>query len=53
MHFGNDAVNHGQAQTSSLANPFGCKEGFEDSGQNFWWNTAAVVDYINSHKAFC
>jgi hypothetical protein len=52
LHFGNDAVHHCQAQTSSLANTFGGEERLENSRQNFWRNTAAVVLHIYSHKAF-
>jgi hypothetical protein len=52
LHFGDDAVHHCQAQSSSLANTFGGEERFENSRQNFWWNAAAVVLHINSHKAF-
>jgi hypothetical protein len=43
MHFGNDAVHHCQTKACTFANTFGCKEGLENSWQNFGGNSSAIV----------
>ena len=46
MHFGNDAVHHGQAQARTLTDTFGGEEGFKNAGDVFRGDAfAGIADF--------
>lgn len=45
--FGNDAADHGQAQSGALTGGLGGEEGVKGPSQNFWRHANTIVDYAD------